>query len=44
MNSLQRILIEKAGNDNGFEHVVASDVSGAHIARYVMPIVCWLAW
>ena len=25
MNSLQRTLIEKTGNDNGFEHVLASD-------------------
>lgn len=32
MNPLQRTLIEKTDNDNGFEHVVASDVSGAHIA------------
>jgi hypothetical protein len=28
MNSLRRTLIEKIGNDNGFEHVVASDASG----------------
>lgn len=27
MNPLQRVLIEKVGNDNGFEHVVASDAS-----------------
>lgn len=27
MNPLQRALIEKQGNDNGFEHVVASDAS-----------------
>ncbi|MCE7916651.1 MAG: HNH endonuclease [Nitrosomonas sp. PRO5] len=27
MNPLQRTLIEKTGNDNGFEHVLVSDVS-----------------
>ena len=27
MNPLQRSIIEKTGNDNGFEHVVASDLS-----------------
>lgn len=32
MNPLQRTLIEKSGNDNGFEHVVASDVSGVTLA------------
>lgn len=32
MNPLQRSLIEKTGNDNGFEHVVASDVSGVTLA------------
>ena len=32
MNPLQRALIEKIGNDNGFEHVVASDVSGVTLA------------
>lgn len=32
MNPLQRTLIEKAGNDNGFEHVAASDVSGVTLA------------
>lgn len=32
MNPLQRSLIEKTGNDNGFEHVVASDVSGVILA------------
>lgn len=32
MNSLQRTLIEKTGNDNGFEHVVASDASGVTLA------------
>lgn len=32
MNPLQRTLIEKAGNDNGFEHVVASDASGVTLA------------
>ncbi|RUQ39562.1 MAG: HNH endonuclease [Candidatus Competibacteraceae bacterium] len=32
MNPLQRTLIEKAGNDNGFEHVMASDVSGVTLA------------
>lgn len=32
MNPLQRTLIEKAGNDNGFEHVVASDASCVTLA------------
>jgi putative restriction endonuclease len=32
MTPLQRILIEKTGNDNGFEHVVASDMSGVTLA------------
>lgn len=32
MNPLQRILIEKTGNDNGFEHVAASDASGVALA------------
>ena len=32
MNPLQRTIIEKTGNDNGFEHVVASDVSGVTLA------------
>ena len=32
MNPLQRTLIEKTGNDNGFEHVVASDVRGVILA------------
>lgn len=32
MNPLQRALIEKLGNDNGFEHVVASDVGGVTLA------------
>lgn len=32
MKPLQRTLIEKTGNDNGFEHVVASDVSGVALA------------
>ena len=32
MNSLQRALIEKMGNDNGFEHVVASDASCVTLA------------
>lgn len=32
MNPLQRTLIEKTGNDNGFEHVVASDVNGVTLA------------
>jgi putative restriction endonuclease len=32
MNPLQRTLIEKTGNDNGFEHVVASEVSGVTLA------------
>ena len=32
MNPLQRTLIEKVGNDNGFEHVVSSDVGGVILA------------
>ncbi|CBL44294.1 conserved hypothetical protein [gamma proteobacterium HdN1] len=32
MNLLQRALIEKTGNDNGFEHVVASDTGGVTLA------------
>lgn len=32
MNPLQRTLIEKTGNDNGFEHVEASDSSGVTLA------------
>lgn len=32
MNPLQRALIEKMGNDNGFEHVVASDASCVTLA------------
>ncbi len=32
MNPLQRTLIEKTGNDNGFEHVLVSDVSGVTLA------------
>jgi len=32
MNPLQRAIIEKTGNDNGFEHVVTSDVRGVTLA------------
>jgi putative restriction endonuclease len=32
MNPLHRTLIENAGNDNGFEHVVASDTSVVTLA------------
>lgn len=32
MNPLQRTLIEKTGNDNGFEHVLGSDASGVTLA------------
>ena len=32
MNPLQRALIEKMGNDNGFEHVVATDASCVTLA------------
>ena len=32
MNPLQRALIEKTGNDNGFEHVVASDAACVTLA------------
>jgi hypothetical protein len=31
MNPLQPTPIEKTGNDNGFEHLVASDASGVHL-------------
>ena len=32
MNPLQRSLIEKCGNDNGFEHVLTSDLSAVTLA------------
>jgi putative restriction endonuclease len=32
VNPLQRTLIEKIGNDNGFEHVLASEASGVTLA------------
>ncbi len=32
MNPLQRALIEKAGNDHGFEYVLPSDEKGVHLA------------
>lgn len=32
MNPLQRTLIEKTGNDNGFEYVLASEASGVTLA------------
>lgn len=32
MNQLQRTIIEKTGNDNGFEYVVSSDVKGVTLA------------
>ena len=32
MSPLQRILIEKTGNDNGFEYVLASEISGVSLA------------
>jgi putative restriction endonuclease len=32
MNPLQRTLIEKAGNDNGFEHVLDSEMNGVTLA------------
>lgn len=32
MNPLQRTLVEKVGNDNGFEHVVTSDAMGVTLA------------
>ena len=32
MNPLQRTLIEKAGNDNGFEHMLASEANGVTLA------------
>jgi putative restriction endonuclease len=32
MNPLQRTLIEKTGNDNGFEHVLASEANGVTLA------------
>lgn len=45
MNPLQRTLIEKVGNDNGFEHVVASDSVGVTLASAQHPsvaLVCLL--
>lgn len=32
LNPLQRTLVEKAGNDNGFEHVVTSESTGVTLA------------
>ena len=32
MNPLQRAIIEKSGNDNGFEHMLASEVNGVTLA------------
>ncbi len=32
MNPLQRALIEKAGNDHGFEYVLLGDEEGVHLA------------
>ncbi len=32
MNSLQRAIIEKSGNDSGFEHVLTSEASGVMLA------------
>lgn len=37
MNPLQRTLIEKAGNDNGFEHVLTSEASGVTLASARYP-------
>lgn len=42
MNPLQRTLIEKTGNDNGFEHVVASDASGVTLASARHPNRAWI--
>ena len=43
MNPLQRTLIEKTGNDNGFEHVVASDASGVTLASARHPNCAWVS-
>lgn len=37
MNPPQRTLIEKAGNDNGFEHVLASEANGVILASVCHP-------
>lgn len=42
MNLLQRSLIEKIGNDNGFEHVVASEAGGVTLASARHPNRVWL--
>lgn len=39
MNPLQRTLIEKTGNDNGFEHVVASHIAARHANRALVGLV-----
>jgi hypothetical protein len=37
MNPLQRSLIEKSGNDNGFEHVLSSEAQGMTLASACHP-------
>lgn len=43
MNPLQRTLIEKTGNDNGFEHVVSSAVRGVALASARHASRAWVA-
>ena len=42
MNPLQRTLIEKAGNDNGFEHVLDSEANGVTLASARHPTRVWV--
>lgn len=42
MNPLQRTLIEKAGNDNGFEHVLDSEAGGVTLASARHPTRVWV--
>ncbi len=44
MNPLQRTLIEKAGNDNGFEHVLASEASGVSLASARHSCRAWVGF
>lgn len=37
MNPLQRILIEKTGNNSSFERIVASDASGVTLTSVRQP-------
>ena len=42
MNPLQRTLIEKVGNDNGFEHVLDSEADGVTLASARHPTRVWV--